>query len=769
MPSPALGARVLALVDDPDPVVRRELVLLLGNPALAGAAASERVRALEHLALQDPSEFVRSQALAALGECGLEAAVPALDRALERLPADEAEQAAAGLTKLALGRARLIRRLSAPSPDASAGPDGAASGRLPDGVHAALLSGYGRALAEVPGGGEGALERLPFLRGRTHPALAVQLAARTALANFVARAAELSESERAEHVLARLGEEGWPPVECLRRALDLAWLERGDAAGGLELARALGRAAQVLSPEEAAAWEPRARILEGAALYALGRAGEAARLFDELGARLDAGRARRDDLFPSPLAREWTEAGGAVEIDRLHLAALVHLWRALLALDSTTGDVRVLEELRAAHALFLRSRLVALRTRANDPDRLDALFERDLAPHTLLLFNEKLAPLERGQALDRAVRLARCFGQVAPLELMGLEGEAPRRALGDVFLDPERLALIKALRAAHRRELERRLDEGTRNPWPAADEEARANQRFIWRQLLQQSRRDEDEEERALREVEDPARLTSAELRRIYAGLLDFLTPSMHAHALAGHLRAENRTGEARALCERALATLRTSPLGSSFWSELSSARFEILRGSTLMDEGRAPEAEETFLAAERRLAAIETQMEERGAAAADPDLARQYQAQASVVRELRGDALLSLAVNANVRMGKPARALEYFERAYALNQSPFMRILRACYRARSGKHDEARTVLASVTPVPSLYYNIACTHALLGDEAEALDYLERDLAENHPSAGSLAQKKAWARKDPDLASLRGEPRFERLFGERGN
>jgi tetratricopeptide (TPR) repeat protein len=139
------------------------------------------------------------------------------------------------------------------------------------------------------------------------------------------------------------------------------------------------------------------------------------------------------------------------------------------------------------------------------------------------------------------------------------------------------------------------------------------------------------------------------------------------------------------------------------------------------------------------------------------------------MIRELRGDALLSLAVNANVRMGKPARALEYFERAYELNQSPFMRVLRACYRARSGKADEARTVLRSVTPVPSLYYNIACTHALLGEKSEALEFLERDLAENHPSAGSLAQKREWARKDPDLASLRGEPRFERLFGEQGN
>ncbi len=94
-----------------------------------------------------------------------------------------------------------------------------------------------------------------------------------------------------------------------------------------------------------------------------------------------------------------------------------------------------------------------------------------------------------------------------------------------------------------------------------------------------------------------------------------------------------------------------------------------------------------------------------------------------------------------------------------------FMRVLRACYRARSKKVEEARTVLRSVVPVPSLYYNIACTHALLGEKELALDYLERDLDENHPTAGARRQKLEWTRKDPDLASLRGEPRYERMVG----
>jgi HEAT repeat protein len=618
IPSPALGARVLELLADPDPVVRRELVRLLGNPALAEVAAAERVRAFERLALEDPNEFVRMQAREALAECGLEAAVPALDRMLDLLPADEAEKAAAGLTQISGGRARLIRRLA----DAGEGrTDGAAlsdGATLPDGVRAALLLGYGRALAEVPGGGEELRERLPFLHARTHPALDVQAAARAALGSFVARAAELSESARADRVLARLGEEGWPAVECFRRRLDLAWLEQGDAESALRLARALERAAGALPSSEAGAWEPVARIFEGAALYALGQGDAAARLFAELGARLDASRARRDDLFPSPRAREasgagsapWSEAGGAAQIDRLHLSALVHLWRALIALDSKAGELPVLEELRAAHILFLRSRLVAMRTYAGDPWTLDSLFQRDLSPHTLILFNEKLAPARRGPALDRAVRLAAAFGRVAPLELMGLEGDAPpRRELGDVFFDSERLAILKAMRTTRREDYERRRLELSDSPRFGGDPDALNNQKQILSHLVRELIEAENDERDALTERVngsvkelDPAKIPTSELRLVYANLLELLTPSMHAWSLAGQLRGENRTTEARELCQRALATLRTAPLGPSSSSELSSARFELLAGSTLMDEGRAPDAEAIYLAAERRL-----------------------------------------------------------------------------------------------------------------------------------------------------------------------
>jgi tetratricopeptide (TPR) repeat protein/HEAT repeat protein len=735
--APSLAHSILALVGDPDPAVRHTLLQVLGNPALAEAARSERVTTLVRCAREDGDSSVRAQARSALVECALPEAVAALDTLIEVLPAAEAGAAAEALARLPSGRERLIAHLSEAE-------------ELAKPAHVALLAGFGRALAEVPDGGEDPRERRPLLRARQHADPEVRAAAASALASFAARAAELDEGARAERVLGALGDEGWPLLECLRRRIDLAWFERGDAALALELARALQRASLVRPSREGEAWELRARILEGGALAALDRVVEAERCFEGLVRRLGSARGRRDELFPRLGEPFPTAGGGDAAGDRLHLLGITHLWRAYLALGR--DEERVLGELRSLHRAFLEARVVAQETRGVDPVALDTLLDRELSPYGLILFNERFAPAARAATLQRALALSRALGRVAPLEMMGLASAPPDPRHGNLFRDPERLALLQALREARRTELQRQFDE--LGEWPRAREEA--DRRTRERPLLAESLHIRGA-------LEDEARADAgAPPERTYAQLLEYLAPSLHAHTLAGQLRGENMTSEALELCGRALETLRTAPLGSSaWWNEQASARFELLSGSIWMDIDRPNEAETAYLASASRLASMEAEVEEWRAGLPDPADLEPLLVQ---LRNQRGEALLALAVNANVRLGDPFKALEYFERAYALNQTPFMRVLRACYRARSGQADEARTVLASVVPVPSLYYNIACTHALLGDTEAALDYLERDVRENCPSAGSLAQKRSWAAKDPDLARLRGEPRFGRLL-----
>ena len=57
----------------------------------------------------------------------------------------------------------------------------------------------------------------------------------------------------------------------------------------------------------------------------------------------------------------------------------------------------------------------------------------------------------------------------------------------------------------------------------------------------------------------------------------------------------------------------------------------------------------------------------------------------------------------------------------------------------------------------------MACTYALLGESTLALDMLEQELKENHSSEAARNRQRAWAAEDPDLASLREDPRFQSL------
>jgi tetratricopeptide (TPR) repeat protein len=127
----------------------------------------------------------------------------------------------------------------------------------------------------------------------------------------------------------------------------------------------------------------------------------------------------------------------------------------------------------------------------------------------------------------------------------------------------------------------------------------------------------------------------------------------------------------------------------------------------------------------------------------------------------------ISLAVLHNVVLGELEVAREHCRKAYALEDSPFNRVLYACYLARDGRAAEARALITTVEPSLPLYYNLACTLALAGDREQALRYVELDLRWNHPTRKARNRQREWARRDRDLAALRDDPRFIELVRAR--
>jgi Flp pilus assembly protein TadD len=86
-----------------------------------------------------------------------------------------------------------------------------------------------------------------------------------------------------------------------------------------------------------------------------------------------------------------------------------------------------------------------------------------------------------------------------------------------------------------------------------------------------------------------------------------------------------------------------------------------------------------------------------------------------------------------------------------------------ACKYAELGREQDAlRELNLAVTlraNEASILYNAACVYCLLKKKPEALDALRRAW-----EAGS--KDSVWARRDPDLALLHGDPEFERLYPE---
>ena len=60
-----------------------------------------------------------------------------------------------------------------------------------------------------------------------------------------------------------------------------------------------------------------------------------------------------------------------------------------------------------------------------------------------------------------------------------------------------------------------------------------------------------------------------------------------------------------------------------------------------------------------------------------------------------------------------------------------------------------------------SILYNAACNFCLLGRKSEALDALRKAWEAGFKDS-------VWARRDPDLTLLHGDPDFDKLYPERG-
>jgi len=730
--------RALALADDPDAAVQRDLIGYCARRDLGPAGALERAAVLERLAGEAADDGVRTAATEALAELDAGPAVAALARLAGRGPIAQRVLAAQALPAVPAAW-EPVRDLVAGG-FAPAGRE-----RTPAEVLEALLPLYGRLLADREAGGEADRDRAPLVLGLRHPAPEVQGATADAFDQLLSRLRELGEAERALRILEGLARQGLDRRVVEYHRTRLAFYPGADARAAREAARAIRGPETVGDDPRLALWRFRSHYLEGLASLALGELGPAAEALAQAADVLDGTLGRRLDLQDRSLQ--------ALHVDALQQRALVEVGRALVALaegDSPSAG-GVLEPLRQAHLLALEAQLAYARLRRDAFSSWDSLLDTDLSPFRLLFTGVELERLGVARGLELQQLLGSGLAGVAAVEMPGFRPPAgppdPTGALGDPLRDAPRLALLREIQEARLEALDRDLDDAhvrlftfqTQSPGVVPPPEMQLE--------IERLRRHRMRLQKVLRDAEDEG----------YEALLELRIPSALALWLARDLRSEGRFREARELAERMRDDLEENAAFHSFyWGTERLAEIEMAIGSALTDAGRAREAEVELLRAVERLEDLERKLEEGGGAPR----------QTEGVRALRCNALVSLAVNANVKLEDPERALEFFERAYELRRDDFMRVLLACYRARSGRRDEALALLREVRPGPQVYYNMACTYALLGESARALELLERDLNENHASAGSRRRQLDWARADPDLDGVRDDPRFQRLVGD---
>jgi tetratricopeptide (TPR) repeat protein len=90
-------------------------------------------------------------------------------------------------------------------------------------------------------------------------------------------------------------------------------------------------------------------------------------------------------------------------------------------------------------------------------------------------------------------------------------------------------------------------------------------------------------------------------------------------------------------------------------------------------------------------------------------------------------------------------------------------RVLLASYYATEARHEDAvREANLAMLLRPNeamVHYNVACTFCSMNKKAEAIDALNKAWRNGFKDAN-------WARRDPDLTILHGDPEFEKLYPE---
>lgn len=742
--------RVAPALADPDLAVRRSIIELLKRPDLGGALRPERIALLLGAAKTDTSAASRMDAIAAIGEIGGPQAAAALAGLIETSGDPPSRRTAAKALATSPGAldtlATLVQRAL-----------GSASSLSFDQVAVAeLLPPYGRWLADRPE--ISAAESVPLVIGLRHPSGAIRRASVESFEKAIQRLISSQSPGRAKLLLGRLAELGVERDIVLYQRARIALGAEGDAAGALAASRELiesrglrFRPVARVDAFDSQLWLFRGLYLAGTSYVALGDFQAAESYLDRAALALDGALAeRRDLLAPSEQIRH---------VDLLHQRALAEVMRTLIA---AAADLPIEEQLRRArstHAIHLEAQAILAELQGDLLTGWDSLLLADLSPYRLLFGRSGFAAsgsgaLRRQSLVGIQGQLGVLLASVAPGELPGFRVIAPampadqRARLLDPLRDEERLVRLERIRAARISGIEDELDE-------AQEALDRASERSIG--LVPEEEIDRLERLRRRRFFAARDRDNEEDGDRTW--IRDFRIPGSAALWHAQDLLDQGRRDEAMEIAAEVEADIDRRGI-STWWYTLGHDRViraRLMRGSALTDGGDGPGAESMLLGATERLESLERELADNGASVRD----------LGPLRDLLATALVSLAVNANVRLQDPVKATAYYERAYALRQDEFMRTLLACYRARAGRGAEARSLLATIRPGPGTWYNLSCTHALLGDTDRALDLLDQELSLNHSTEESRNRQRAWAAEDPDLASLRDSPRFRRLVRQR--